>query len=325
MASLSSEWKGLDSQTEMSALKFAYQSIMTGILYLLQSDPGQPTSSTESYLQSARRELSALVSMCHSAEKQTAVNFLNWWGPIIDHDMFTSLTCTSGQFCSTQRRHTWSYSATSLRHPTSAISTSWKLSLNASLKLESVTPWCNYEHSTRNFWVFLRSFSTMSAMRCRGSVHLSWEVRFLTRLGAPLLLHGVQMICFSTSSFLLERKASLVCWVFQRLIHLCRTALIKGCIILDCVFVCRVGMVSLYWWHTLAFMNTCIYSIKINSSVSIYNVIYNKCLWNIQSYVPGMYTYIPLVSSTVLRYMTGYISRSILFQTERDTFQNSGI
>ncbi|KAJ5229151.1 hypothetical protein N7489_009859 [Penicillium chrysogenum] len=78
MASLSSEWKGLDSQTEMSALKFAYQSIMTGILYLLQSDPGQPTSSTESYLQSARRELSALVSMCHSAEKQTAVNFLNW-------------------------------------------------------------------------------------------------------------------------------------------------------------------------------------------------------------------------------------------------------
>ncbi|KAJ6124374.1 hypothetical protein N7471_011691 [Penicillium samsonianum] len=78
MASLSSEWKGLDSQTEMAALKFAYQSVMTGILYLLQSDPGQPTRSTESYLQSARRELSALVSMCHSAEKQTAVNFLNW-------------------------------------------------------------------------------------------------------------------------------------------------------------------------------------------------------------------------------------------------------
>ncbi|KAJ5447348.1 hypothetical protein N7445_002169 [Penicillium cf. griseofulvum] len=79
MASLSIEWKGLDSQTEMSALKFAYQSVMTGILYLLQSDPGrQTTRSTESYLQSARRELSALVSMCHSAEKQTAVNFLNW-------------------------------------------------------------------------------------------------------------------------------------------------------------------------------------------------------------------------------------------------------
>ncbi|CAG8890453.1 unnamed protein product [Penicillium egyptiacum] len=78
IASLSSEWKGLDSQTEMSALKFAYQSVMTGILYLLQSDLGQPTSSTENYLQSARRELSALVSMCHSAEKQSAVNFLNW-------------------------------------------------------------------------------------------------------------------------------------------------------------------------------------------------------------------------------------------------------
>ncbi|KAJ5213899.1 hypothetical protein N7449_001068 [Penicillium cf. viridicatum] len=78
MASLSSEWKGLDSQPEMSALKFAYQSVMTGILYLLQSDPGQPTRSTNSYLQSAREELLALVSMCHTAEKQTAVNFLNW-------------------------------------------------------------------------------------------------------------------------------------------------------------------------------------------------------------------------------------------------------
>ncbi|OQE41980.1 hypothetical protein PENCOP_c004G03194 [Penicillium coprophilum] len=78
IASLSFEWKGLDSQTEMSALKFAYQSVMTGILYLLQSDPGQNICSTESYLQSARRELSALVSMCQSAKKQTAVNFLNW-------------------------------------------------------------------------------------------------------------------------------------------------------------------------------------------------------------------------------------------------------
>lgn len=78
MASLSSEWKGLDSQPEMSALKFAYQSVMTGILYLLQTDPGQPTRSKDSYLQSAREELLALVSMCHTAEKQTAVNFLNW-------------------------------------------------------------------------------------------------------------------------------------------------------------------------------------------------------------------------------------------------------
>lgn len=78
MALLSSEWKGLDCQPEMSALKFAYQSVMTGILYLLQSDPGHPTRSTESYLQSAREELLALVSMCHTAEKQTAVNFLNW-------------------------------------------------------------------------------------------------------------------------------------------------------------------------------------------------------------------------------------------------------
>ncbi|KAK9853693.1 uncharacterized protein MYU51_005071 [Penicillium brevicompactum] len=75
---LSSEWKGLDRQTEMSALKFAYQSVMTGILYLLQADSDQPLHSTDGYLQSARQELSALVSMCHTAEKQTAVSFLNW-------------------------------------------------------------------------------------------------------------------------------------------------------------------------------------------------------------------------------------------------------
>ncbi|CAG7954653.1 unnamed protein product [Penicillium salamii] len=75
---LSSEWKGLDRQTEMSALRFAYQSVMTGILYLLQTDSDQPPRSTDGYLQSARQELSALVSMCHTAEKQTAVTFLNW-------------------------------------------------------------------------------------------------------------------------------------------------------------------------------------------------------------------------------------------------------
>lgn len=51
---------------------------MTGILYLLQTDSDQPPRSTDGYLQSARQELSALVSMCHTAEKQTAVSFLNW-------------------------------------------------------------------------------------------------------------------------------------------------------------------------------------------------------------------------------------------------------
>ncbi|CAG7932123.1 unnamed protein product [Penicillium olsonii] len=75
---LSSEWKGLHRQTEMSALRFAYQSVMTGILYQLQTDSDQPPRSTDGYLQSARQELSALVSMCHTAEKQTAVSFLNW-------------------------------------------------------------------------------------------------------------------------------------------------------------------------------------------------------------------------------------------------------
>ena len=51
---------------------------MTAILYLLQVDQRLPPRSTESYLQSARQELSALVSMCYTAEKQAAVSFLNW-------------------------------------------------------------------------------------------------------------------------------------------------------------------------------------------------------------------------------------------------------
>ncbi|KAJ5754185.1 uncharacterized protein N7511_008338 [Penicillium nucicola] len=78
MASSSPNWRGLDCQTEMSALKFAYQSIMTAILYLVQADHGLPLRSSESYLHSARQELLALVSMCYTAEKQAAVSFLNW-------------------------------------------------------------------------------------------------------------------------------------------------------------------------------------------------------------------------------------------------------
>ncbi|KAJ6046277.1 hypothetical protein N7444_007531 [Penicillium canescens] len=69
--------QGRMNQAEISTLKFAYQSVMTAILYLLQTDKPQVISTTENYLQSARRELSTLVSMCQSAEEQSAVNLLN--------------------------------------------------------------------------------------------------------------------------------------------------------------------------------------------------------------------------------------------------------
>ncbi|OJJ35383.1 hypothetical protein ASPWEDRAFT_109908 [Aspergillus wentii DTO 134E9] len=74
IASLPSPWKGLDIQTEVAALKFAYHSVMTAIFYLFETHdaPRKP------YLQSARQELSALVAMCLSAEKQSVVAFLHW-------------------------------------------------------------------------------------------------------------------------------------------------------------------------------------------------------------------------------------------------------
>ncbi len=136
-----------------------YQSIMTELAFqLIQAN--QPSTELP-----FNRRWALAVSMCHSAEKQTAVNFLNWWGPIIDNYMLTSLICTSGQFCSTQRRR--SSSATSLRHPTSAInlmSHRWMPHSNW-----NQLPLVQLRTLTRNFRSFLRVFQRW-AMRCRGSV-----------------------------------------------------------------------------------------------------------------------------------------------------------
>ncbi|GMG50010.1 unnamed protein product [Aspergillus oryzae var. brunneus] len=67
----SDHWKGLDSHSEIAALDFAYHSIMTTILHLIQLTPGQTLTAKDLYLDSARQELSALVSICLSANKQT--------------------------------------------------------------------------------------------------------------------------------------------------------------------------------------------------------------------------------------------------------------
>lgn len=79
IASVSHEWKGLDASSEISALDFAYHSIMTAIFHFTQITPGWILDAGELYLQSARQGLSALVSMCLSSDKQGTVAFLHWW------------------------------------------------------------------------------------------------------------------------------------------------------------------------------------------------------------------------------------------------------
>ncbi|KAE8412024.1 hypothetical protein BDV36DRAFT_272773 [Aspergillus pseudocaelatus] len=74
----SNRWKGLDSHSEIAALDFAYHSVMTTILHLIQLTPGQTLTAKDLYLDSARQELSALVSICLSANKQSTVAFLHW-------------------------------------------------------------------------------------------------------------------------------------------------------------------------------------------------------------------------------------------------------
>ncbi|KAE8336100.1 hypothetical protein BDV24DRAFT_142427 [Aspergillus arachidicola] len=74
----SDRWKGLDNHSEIAALDFAYHSIMTTILHLIQLTPGQTLTAKDLYLDSARQELSALVSICLSANKQSTVAFLHW-------------------------------------------------------------------------------------------------------------------------------------------------------------------------------------------------------------------------------------------------------
>ncbi|KAF7585613.1 hypothetical protein BBP40_010475 [Aspergillus hancockii] len=78
LASPSDSWKGLDRRSEVAALDYAYYSVMTTILHLVQLTPGQTLSAKDLYLDSARQALSALVSICLSSDKQSTVAFLHW-------------------------------------------------------------------------------------------------------------------------------------------------------------------------------------------------------------------------------------------------------
>ncbi|PYI24564.1 hypothetical protein BO99DRAFT_438869 [Aspergillus violaceofuscus CBS 115571] len=71
-------WKGLDAENEIAALRFAHHSIRTTILYLSDQFQGRAFGSRDLLLQSARQELSSLLSICLINEKDRAVGFLHW-------------------------------------------------------------------------------------------------------------------------------------------------------------------------------------------------------------------------------------------------------
>ncbi|KAE8389104.1 hypothetical protein BDV23DRAFT_194731 [Aspergillus alliaceus] len=69
-------WTGLDPDSEIAALDFAYHSIMTNILHLHQTAPGH--AAVDNYLGSARQELLALIKICGSRDAQKAASYLHW-------------------------------------------------------------------------------------------------------------------------------------------------------------------------------------------------------------------------------------------------------
>ncbi|CEL02596.1 hypothetical protein ASPCAL03763 [Aspergillus calidoustus] len=109
----SPDWRGLDATSEIATLDFAYHSILTNLLHLRQislghvagtatsiptsvagaamdlgagagagpySTPSQPQPQTETaiYLDSARRNLLALIRICASSDEQKTVAYLHW-------------------------------------------------------------------------------------------------------------------------------------------------------------------------------------------------------------------------------------------------------
>lgn len=74
----SPQWKGLDVRCEVAALDFGFHSIMTTILHLTQVKSGEIHGAGELNLQSARQELSALVSLCRPSDHQRTAAFLHW-------------------------------------------------------------------------------------------------------------------------------------------------------------------------------------------------------------------------------------------------------
>lgn len=77
----SPRWKGMDIQKEMSALRYAYYTVKTDIYYI-QMSTGRSSTALEGCLQSARQQLTGIVSMYLSQESdkdiQRTVSFLHW-------------------------------------------------------------------------------------------------------------------------------------------------------------------------------------------------------------------------------------------------------
>ncbi|KAJ5205456.1 hypothetical protein N7472_001904 [Penicillium cf. griseofulvum] len=71
-------WKGLDAQSEISALQFAYHSIMATIFNTTEGTGSQPVDIQKQGLLAAHQGISSLVSICISAERQHAVTLLHW-------------------------------------------------------------------------------------------------------------------------------------------------------------------------------------------------------------------------------------------------------
>ncbi|KAL4735079.1 hypothetical protein BDV11DRAFT_40391 [Aspergillus similis] len=80
----SPNWKGLDPASEIATLNFAYHCILTNLLHLRQiavsvhQTPTAEAPDTSSYLDSARRGLQALISLCTSSDQQKTVAYLHW-------------------------------------------------------------------------------------------------------------------------------------------------------------------------------------------------------------------------------------------------------
>ncbi|KAJ5260045.1 hypothetical protein N7497_011137 [Penicillium chrysogenum] len=71
-------WKGLDAQSEISALQFAYHSVMTAIFHVTGGAVDQSVDIRKQRLLEAHHGISSLVSICISAERQGTVALLHW-------------------------------------------------------------------------------------------------------------------------------------------------------------------------------------------------------------------------------------------------------
>ncbi|KAJ5504862.1 hypothetical protein N7463_007736 [Penicillium fimorum] len=71
-------WKGLDAQSEISALQFAHYSVMITIFHITEDTGNQSADTRKQCLLAAHQGISSLVSICISIERQSAVALLHW-------------------------------------------------------------------------------------------------------------------------------------------------------------------------------------------------------------------------------------------------------